>query len=366
MKLPVVIREFCHALSSGETYDPRRNPYIVFGLLWGLPVPILGVLVELHVAAAVESEVTFGEALGIGFHLFLVLHPPVFAVVFGAMGTVRSAKMAHIEALLLQNTKEMERLARAHRELEELTRLRDEMLGNVTHELKTPLVTIRGYAEMLRHERLGPLGERQLRALEVSIRNCDRLQQQIETLLAASRCREHPAAIDPVPVPLAPLLSEIRERHGPVAHEKRVELELEVPETPVTLMGEPVQIREILDNLLGNAIKFTAGGGTVRIRVDPPEEGRVTVEVVDTGCGIEEHAQEFIFDRFRQADGSIRRRYGGTGLGLSLVRANLLAHGCDVEVRSKPGEGTTFRFELPVATTPDDRETTPTGGTAER
>jgi signal transduction histidine kinase len=355
-RLADAMREFVSALRAPETYAPLRNPYILFGFLWGIPVPLLGVLLlhqdgrEAHFSPALAAEPLFW---------FLLLHPPVFAVVFGAMGTVRLRQITRIEGLLREREAEMQRLRDAHDELQQLGRLKDEFLGAVTHELKTPLVTIRGYAQMLEHGRLGPISDQQKHVLEVMQRNCLRLQQQIDLLLSASRNQRPVLELQAAAVPLAELVDEVLERHRPAALQKGVQLEHDLPPLPVSLWGDAGQLMEVLDNLLGNAIKFTEGGGRVRLHCKAPSGNRLDAEVSDTGCGIEVDAQPHVFERFRQADGSIRRRYGGSGLGLAIARENLAAHGCAIRVESVPGQGARFLFSLPVqehasATEPGD------------
>lgn len=343
-RLADAMREFVSALSAPETYAPLRNPYILFGFLWGIPVPLLGVLLhvqggESHFSRALAAEPLFW---------FLLLHPPVFAIVFGAMGTVRLRQITRIEGLLREREAEMQRLREAHDELQQLGRLKDEFLGAVTHELKTPLVTIRGYAQMLEHGRLGAVSDQQRHVLGVMQRNCQRLQQQIDLLLSASRNQRPALELQAAAVPLAELVDEVLERHRPAALQKGVRLEHELPPLPVSLWGDAGQLMEVLDNLLGNAIKFTESGGRVHLRCEPPSGNRMAAEVSDTGCGIEADAQPHVFERFRQADGSIRRRYGGSGLGLAIARENLAAHGCSIRVESAPGQGSRFCFSLPV------------------
>lgn len=346
-RLGDVMSEFASALKAPETYSPLRNPYIWFGFLWGIPVPLLGVVIQQNLADGGAAEPLTGLVVEPLF-LFLLLHPLLFAVVFGAMGTVRLRKIASIEALLAEREVEMQQIRDAHAELQQMARLKDEFLGSVTHELKTPLVTIRGYAEMLEHGRLGEVADKQKHVLAVMQRNCSRLQQQIDMLLSASRNQSPHAELKPADFPLQDLVDEVRERHRPNALQRHIDLDCQPPPPGVVAHGDYGRLAEVLDNLLGNALKFTDAGGWVRLTFGAPRQDRLPGEVADSGCGIAQDAQRYIFDRFRQADGSIRRRYGGSGLGLALVKENLAAHGCAVTVESAPGKGARFRFELPI------------------
>ncbi len=341
-----VVKEFGSALLVAETYDPRRNSYLLFGMAWGLPVPLLSTLLGLRPPA----RLPFSGPLDVWFvlELFLWLHPVFFAVVFGALGTIRHRKTVRIRELLDEVQADNERLAKLNAELTEMDRIKDEFLGNVTHELRTPLVTLRGYVDMLSQERLGPVVDTQRRALEVMAGNTQRLQRQIEDLLSAQRDLRPQAQLDLRPLPLRPLIDEVVAEHCPALDERSIRLEL-LPGVPqLDLVGDRVRLLSVLDNLIGNAVKFSEPGGTIRLRFGEPRDGQLPVEIEDEGCGIALDAQEHIFERFRQADGSIRRRYGGSGLGLALVRAALAVHGCTISVRSAPGEGATFRFQLPL------------------
>ncbi len=346
-----VVREFLSALASPKTYDFRRNHYIIFGLLWGLPVPVLGILIEARAGVfdASSAGSVIAGMLADPFHIFLLLHPVFFAVVFGTLGTIRLRKMAQIEELVEQLAQEVKLLSRANAELQELDRLKDEFLSNVTHELKTPLVTMRGYTQMLESGRLGELDDKQRRAIDVMLRSANRLQEQIDRILAGSRNLHSLKDIEPEDLSLTELVLEVMHTQTPTAEQRGVDVHLQPPPEPVTLHADRVRILEVFNNLVSNAIKFTEAGGRVWISFGAPSGDRVPVEVGDTGVGIPEAAQEHIFDRFRQADGSIRRAYGGSGLGLSIVRQNLEAHGCEIRVQSKEGKGTRFFFELPLS-----------------
>ena len=356
-----VIREFLAALVSSETYDFSRNHYIVFGLLWGLPVPVLGYLIEMHAYSGLGEAPSLADFARDPLHIFLALHPLFFAVVFGTLGTIRLRKTAHIRELLEKLAQEVELLSRANAELQELDRLKDEFLSNVTHELKTPLVTIRGYTDMLGSNRLGEMNRQQQLAVSVMGRNAIRLQEQIDRILAGSRNQQRLQDLDLKDTPLLPLVAKAIEYHTPAANSRGVKISLESPEQNVCVRVDRERMLEVFSNLLSNAIKFTDSGGRVWISIGDPRDNRIPVVVGDTGCGISREAQAHVFDRFRQADGSIRRKYGGSGLGLSIVKQNLEAHDCAIRVESTEGKGTRFLFDLPLA--PSEDAAPPSGQT---
>lgn len=332
--------EFVRALREPLTYQPWRNLYGAFGLLWGLPIPIFSV--SIHCWAT-------GHPFSLDFlarypvHLLFAMHPLLFAVVFGAMGSVRARKDRHIGTLLASLQEKLEELREANEKLKELDRLRSEFVANVTHELKTPLVAIRGYAEMLQEGRLGPLTEKQATGLRTVLRNVDRQQQQIDDLLQIARLESGRLRADKHPFPLRPLLEGCVEMFRPQAEAKQIALGLDAPDVRVN--ADRDMIGHVVTNLIANAIKFVEPGGRVDVAVRNGDG--VLVRVSDDGCGIPEEARPFIFDRFRQADGSMRRRHGGVGLGLAIVKGMLDQHGSSIEVTSEVGRGTTVEFDLP-------------------
>jgi two-component system, OmpR family, phosphate regulon sensor histidine kinase PhoR len=344
-----VIREFLRATTSRLTYSPHRNHYILFGLLWGIPIPVVAFMIEWQMIGPVGRGRELSDFISEPLNIFLALHPVFFAIVFGALGTIRHRKEKRIQILVDQLAGEVRSLSKANAELRELDRLKDEFVSNVTHELKTPLVMIRGYTEMLSSNRLGDLSEPQHKAVSVMNRNVLRLQEQIDLILSSGRDREMLENVQTETVELKLFVLDAIDRNTPAAELKGVNLGMTLPPDPVTVAIDRQRITEVLDNLLSNAIKFTDKGGRVAIAFGDPEGGYLPITVSDTGCGIPENAREEIFDRFRQADGSISRKYGGSGLGLAIVRRNLELHGCQIRVDSKEGKGSRFRFNLPLA-----------------
>lgn len=342
----MVIREFFSAVLARETYTPRRNPEILFGLLWGAPIAILALL--FHVIAAAPP---LGLSTGAWNVVFVValLHPLFFAVVFGALGTLRQRRTSRMRDLLDRLRQEIDQLERRNTDIRELDRRKDEFLGNVTHELKTPLVTIRGYSDMLRSGRLGDLNSRQTRAVEVMRKSARRLQEQIDRLLAFNSNRGYLGELKWERLPLSRILNDVEEQHDAVAESKGVTLEIGRPESNPVLWGDRERLTEVLDNLLSNAIKFSDEGGRVHLRFEAKSAGVLHGVIEDDGCGIPENALESIFERFRQAHAGVRERYGGSGLGLAIVRSNLDAHGCSIRVESEEGRGARFLFTLPLA-----------------
>ena len=232
-------------------------------------------------------------------------------------------------------------------ELQEVDRLKSDLLANVSHELRTPLTAIRGYSEAMQEGLLGDLSGPQRQALEAVDRNGGRLLKLIEQLLSYSRLQAGAAQFVFAPFDLTEvgrqLVATLRAAHG-----ARLNLEIEAPADLPPVLGDSSAIGQVIENLLSNAIKFTPPGGEIRLRLRR-RESEVEVEVADRGIGIPRRALDLIFDRFFQVDSSSTRAYGGVGLGLAIVREILRAHGRTIAVESTEGAGTTFRFALAAA-----------------
>jgi len=346
-----IVREFLSALADPQTYSLGRNGYVFFGILWGLPVPVVTIGVDLyaqHLAPTPRQIVLL--LLAHPFQFFFLLHPFFFAVLFGAMGTVRYRKEQRIRALLEDLRAKVADLEKLNEKLREADRLKDEFLGTISHELKTPLVTVRGYAEMLLRRRAGALDERQVRILKVVMKNVERQIHLIDDLLNYIRIGAHPGEGEREEFDLRDTIALMRQTFAPSLEEKSLHFETILPDAPLVVYANRSNVEIVLCNLISNAIKFTDPGGRIRVEARDTGAGKILVWVEDTGCGIPEESLPHIFERFRQADGSMRRRHGGTGLGLAIVKKILDNYGCSIEVtRSKIGEGTTFCFDLPAA-----------------
>ena len=235
------------------------------------------------------------------------------------------------------------------RDTTELTRVADmrrDFVANVSHELKTPLAAIRGYAETLRD---GALHEEEtaLRFTERLLWQCRRLQALLDDLLTLSRLESvAQAAVEREPVDLAALAQRAVEVLAAAAREKRIRLQVREEPLP-RIPGDADGLERLLVNLLDNAIKYNRPGGEVTLRL-APAGGQAVIEVSDTGIGIPPEALGRIFERFYRVDKGRAREEGGTGLGLAIVKHLAQSHGGRVEVESRMGRGTTFRVFLPL------------------
>ncbi|MEG4806449.1 PAS domain S-box protein [Microcoleus sp. F8-D3] len=252
--------------------------------------------------------------------------------------------------------------ARLYREAAEANRIKDEFLGTLSHELRTPLNAILGWAQMLRQRQMSP--EKTAVGLETIERNARLQTQMIEDLLDVSRIVSGKVCLKLLPVDLVPIVETAVKALSPDAEARGVELVSFCEEGVSLVRADATRLQQVVSNLLSNAIKFTPPSGRVEIRLS--EEGEpgatggailsgpspvhsVKIVVSDTGIGISKEFLPFVFDRFRQADSTSTRNYGGLGLGLAIVRHLVELHGGTVWAES-PGEGlgSTFGVRLPI------------------
>ena len=236
-------------------------------------------------------------------------------------------------------------LAAALARQEKLDRLKDEFIQNVSHELRSPLALVRGYAEILGSGELGELQPEQKKPLAIIARRARMLGDLVQDITLIMEAEAN--APDPEPVPLDELAQAAVEDFQVAAEQTELTLHTEIASHLPPVRGSYNYMRRVLDNLLGNAIKFTPEEGTITVRVSREGE-RIALEVSDTGAGIPPDQQEHIFERFYQVDGSASRRHGGVGLGLALVKEIVEAYGGSVTVKSQVGKGSTFTVRLPI------------------
>lgn len=242
-------------------------------------------------------------------------------------------------------------LRAAYRELESLDQAKADLVANFSHELKTPLTALRGYLELLAESSLGSLPPEAVRAVAVCEKNVSRLTRRIEELVALSQLEKGPASgLVRETVAVGALLHGVVDTLLPRVEEKGIACSLDLAGDLPPVVGSPEHLERAFLNLLDNAVKFTPDEGAIRVAAEPHhQDGRsgVLVRVSDTGVGVPAGEQLRIFDRFYQVDTSARRRYGGMGLGLSLVRSIVEAHRGAVWVESEEGQGAVFFVWLP-------------------
>jgi PAS domain S-box-containing protein len=241
--------------------------------------------------------------------------------------------------------------ARLYREAQEVNRLKDEFLATLSHELRTPLTAILGWAGLLRSVKLDD--ETAASALETIERNARSQKQLIDDLLDASRIITGKLRLEAKPTRLAPVVAAAVESMRPAAASKGVDLSVALDGGALVVAGDAERLQQIVWNLLSNAVKFTPPEGRIEVALAREGDGAL-ISVSDTGVGIAPEFLPLVFERFRQADASTTRAFGGLGLGLSIVRHLVDLHGGRVTTESEGvGRGATFRVRLPLVA--DDR-----------
>jgi CheY-like chemotaxis protein len=258
-------------------------------------------------------------------------------------------ELKHRETRLSQLLTEREQILQSERtarsEAERLGHLKDEFLATLSHELRTPLHAVQGWTQILLH---GEKTGEQEKALNIIARNVRAQSQIISDLLDMSRIVSGKIELDLQTLHLQTVIAAAVETARPAAEAKKIRLVTLVDSTVGSVRGDPSRLQQALWNLLSNAIKFTPSGGKIQITLDRVDS-LAEVSIEDTGIGIQPEFLPHVFDRFRQQEGGITRRYGGLGLGLSIVRQLVELHGGTVRACSRgEQQGSTFVVSLPV------------------
>jgi hypothetical protein len=236
-----------------------------------------------------------------------------------------------------------EQLREAKQAAEEANSAKATFLSTLSHEFRTPLNAIVGYADLLALD--GPLNAAQERKVERITAGVWHLVSMMDGILSFAKLDAGHEVVRPEPLDARAIAREAGAMTEPTASAKGLSFSLELPDAAVHLVTDEAKARQILINLCGNAVKYTESGG-VRLSVLDGED-RVTFEVHDTGIGISAEHHARIFERFWQVDGGPRRAVEGMGIGLAAAREYARLLGGDVEVNSEPGQGSTFRLWLP-------------------
>jgi len=231
--------------------------------------------------------------------------------------------------------------------------MKDKLLSHVSHELRTPIAVIHQFATILTDGLAGQTTRDQQRYLEIILANVSQLQAMINDLLEAVRSGTGKLAIEPEVVALKALVSEVSKSFVPAAEVHQLTLRTEIAPGVLPVWADPRRVRQILGNLIDNAIKYTPARGriTVQAVLADAEAGFVHVSVADTGIGIAAEQQSKVFDRLYQVEGSNPTSRKGLGLGLYICKELVALHGGRIWLESAPGQGTTIHFTLPIQPT---------------
>jgi signal transduction histidine kinase len=236
-------------------------------------------------------------------------------------------------------------LAARQAQLVEADRARRQLLADVSHELMTPLTAIRGYAETLALPQFVPSTTEGQRAVKVIQEEGGRIERLVKDLLDLARFEAGGISLEQENVDVDEIFERVSERHAKTAQDKNVEIVIDPHDDDIRMVGDPMRLEQAVQNLAANALRHTAPGGAVHLGASR-ESGRIRLTVADNGAGISPEHLPHVFDRFYKADQS-RLHAGGSGLGLSIVKAIVERHGGTVAVRSTQGVETVFEIVLP-------------------
>src|SRR3954470_3219617 len=285
----------------------------------------------------------------------------VDVLVFTSHRAVISSQL-HIESVTESYREVQEKnrkLSDALERLQELSRMKSNFLATVSHELRTPLTSVIGYSEMLLAGLAGDLNDEQKEYLKTILEKGESLLRLISSILDLSRIEARGVQLVRKPTSLEEIVNSAIESVLPQSIKKNLQLKQEISRSVKMVTVDGDKIRQCVVNLLSNSVKFTPAGGQVVIQAGPAERppsqagpfgssGYFQISVEDNGIGIPRDVQTKVFDTFFQADSSASREYGGAGLGLSIVKSYVEAHGGQVSVRSEPGKGSIFTMVLPI------------------
>src|SRR3989338_2199815 len=336
-------------------------------------------MVELTIGLVppIDQERTKKVQKEIGFKKFVVTPlVPERKVVGALIGASRKAyveesvidtldNFANQAALALESAQLFEELQQKNKQLEEANKIKSDFLAIMSHELRTPLTAIIGYSEILLDNVLGELRIEQKDSLSEVLKNAENLLQLINSILDLAKVEAGKMELNLESFPIGEVITEVYQTVTPLVGRKKQELSIVIPEGLPSLEADPRKLRQILLNLVGNAIKFTPDRGKIEVKVDyskdstfwleefsyKPEayenRGLFKITVADNGIGIKEEHLSSIFDIFQQVDSTFTRRYQGTGLGLALTKQLVELHQGVIAVESKVGQGSLFKFLLP-------------------
>lgn len=344
-----VVKEFTRALGEKRTYNITKNWHCLFGILWGFPVPVVTIGITLYASGlplTMPHIIKIVSAYPI--HYFFLLHPLLFGVVFGAMGTVRyhkDQKIEEFEKSLMGKNFELEGM---NKRLQELDKLKSNFLSMVSHELRTPLTTVLGYVTFLKTEKAGAMNQTQKECLKISEDAAERLDYLIEELMDLSNIESGEFKVNLESVDMKETFEKAMSALQLSAEDKGLTLENRLPKELPNVEADKERILQVITNIFENAIKFNRKGGSVSVAASLRPEGKIEFCIADTGIGMPQDQLDRIFDKFYQVDSSGKRKYGGCGLGLAISKSIIELHQGKIWVESKLGEGSKFFFEIPL------------------
>jgi len=237
-------------------------------------------------------------------------------------------------------------------QLQKLDKIKSDFLNITSHELRTPMSAIKGYTQMVFKQKLGQITDEQRHALNVVLRNTDRLDNLIRDILDVSRLESGTIKFVPEKTDAGKMVNEAVETMQPTADLKNIKINTEIEPYIPEMMVDHERIKQVIINIVNNAIKFSPNGTIINVRTKKDND-QVLFEIQDYGRGIPKDKQEKIFEIFYQVDSGMDRKFGGAGLGLAISRGIILSHGGKIWVDSEPEKGSIFYFSLPITPVED-------------
>jgi len=325
-----------------EMLIPRMGEYIVQKGLIG-EEDLKRALAFQREQAAKGNQYLLGQAL---VDLKMLNQEDLNQVITEQLIQLRSALQASNRNLEQRVKDRTADLNQALNRLSELSQMKANFVSNISHELRTPLTHVKGYIELLVTESLGPVTEEQKYGLQVSQRATTKLEGLIDDLIMFSLASRGEMSMRLGNVDIRRVVSLAAKSARDKAEERNVQVLVSAPDDIPQVQADSEKIGWAVGQLLDNGIKFTPSGGSVVVELKEEGHNLVLLSITDTGIGIPPNRLKEIFEPFHQLDGSSTRHFGGTGLGLSLVRQVVEAHGSLLDVQSVEGKGSTFKFPL--------------------
>jgi len=240
----------------------------------------------------------------------------------------------------------LKKLESANEELKRIDRMKDDFLSNVSHELKTPMISVMGYIGMILKEKVGSLNDQQRKFLEISYKNLLKLGKNIDDLLDLAKLGIQKESWVFEPIDLVKIIEFSCSTVEPLAKEHQIQLDAQLPSEPVKISGVEDKLNQLFDNLLTNAIKYNRQGGKICVSLDQDSEF-VFAHIADTGIGISYQSLKEVFTRHFQEKTKPLGNTKGLGIGLSLVQEIVKLHQGEIQIESELGKGTTFTVRFP-------------------
>lgn len=250
----------------------------------------------------------------------------------------------------LEKTKE--KIEKQNKKLKKLDQLKSAFLNITSHELRTPMSSIKGYVQMMLKQVLGEIDKEQKSALEIVLRNTNRLDHLIQDILDVSRLESGTMKFIAEKTDVQNMMSEVAETMKSSAELKDIKINIETDDSLPMIVIDRDRIKQVVINFMNNAIKFSPDGAIINICAKKDKDD-IVFEVQDYGRGIPKNKQEKVFETFYQVDSGMDRKFGGAGLGLAISRGIVISHGGRIWVESTPGKGSNFKFTLPIESVKD-------------